>query len=51
MDAFFDDVERRARLLEDEAERAAILANVQQAREVIGSTDALAYFKNWRYPA
>lgn len=50
MDAFFEDVERRAAELADKAERAAILANVQQAREVIGSTDALAYFKNWRYP-
>lgn len=50
MDAFFEDVERRAAELPDDTERAAILANVQQAREVIGSTDALAYFKNWRYP-
>lgn len=50
MDAFFEDVERRATELPDDAERAAILANVQQAREVIGSTDALAYFKSWRYP-
>lgn len=50
MDAFFDDVERRAGLLPVEAERDAILANVKQAREVIGSTDALAYFKAWRYP-
>jgi hypothetical protein len=50
MDAFFADVESSAAELLDEVERAAILANVQQAREVIGSTDALAHFKNWRYP-
>lgn len=50
MDAFFEDVELRARLLPNEAEREAILASVQQAREVIGTTDALAYFKNWHFP-
>lgn len=52
MDAFFEaeDVEQRAGLLPDEAEREAILTSVKQAREVIGSTDALAYFKAWRYP-
>jgi len=50
MEAFFEDVERRAAELPDEAERADILANLQQARAVIGSADALMYFKSWRYP-
>ena len=46
---FFQDLERRAGGLE-EAERAVLSARLQEAREMLGSIDALRHFKQWRPP-
>jgi len=46
---FFQDLERRAAGLED-AEQAALAARLQEAREMLGTMDALRHFSAWRSP-
>jgi hypothetical protein len=46
---FFDDIERRGSRL-GEAERAALRARLDRARELAGGVDALEHFLAWRSP-
>jgi hypothetical protein len=49
IEEFFADAERRAQGLPDE-ERECTIAQLRQARRLIGSTDALEQFQSWRTP-
>ena len=49
IEEFFADAERRAQVLPDE-ERGRIIAQLRQARRLIGSTNALEQFQSWRTP-
>jgi len=50
IEAFFKNVEKRSRALAKE-ERAAILGRIEQARTLIGGSDALRQFRSWNPPA
>jgi hypothetical protein len=47
--AFFDDARSRIEGL-PEAERGALLARLLRARGLIGTTDTVTRFKEWRSP-
>jgi hypothetical protein len=49
LEQFFADAEHRAAGLPDE-QRRRTLERLRRARELIGSTDALARFQSWRAP-
>lgn len=49
IEQFFADVERRAENLEGD-ERIKLSDRLRRARELIGSTDALEHFLNWKSP-
>ena len=49
IEEFFADAERRAQVLPDE-ERERTIAQLRQARRLIGSADALEQFQSWRTP-
>lgn len=49
IEQFFADVERRAENLEGD-ERIRLSDRLRRARELIGSTDALEHFLNWKSP-
>jgi len=49
LEAFFDDARSRIDGL-PEAERGALLARLARARDLIGTTDTVTRFKEWRSP-
>lgn len=49
IDQFFSDAEKRAHELNDD-EKHAMLERLRLARELIGSTDALDHFLDWKSP-
>jgi ribosomal protein S20 len=49
IEKFFHDAEQRACNMSDD-ERSKILERLKRARELVGSTDALDHFMNWRLP-
>jgi hypothetical protein len=51
IERFFDDLSRRAHALGDEGQQVAINERLEQARRLLGGTDALARFQEWLTPA
>jgi hypothetical protein len=49
IERFFEDAERRAATL-DADEAAQVRARLQHARSLVGSTDALQWFRGWKAP-
>lgn len=49
IEQFFQDVESSASLL-DEREKEFLFERIRYARDLIGTTDALKYFLNWKAP-
>jgi hypothetical protein len=49
IEEFFEDIERRSPGA-DEADGKALLDRVDRARQMLGGTDALSRFRNWKAP-
>jgi molecular chaperone GrpE (heat shock protein) len=49
IEQFFSDAEKRAQELNDD-EKHAMLERLRLARELVGSTDALDHFLDWKSP-